>query len=560
MSDYVTTLTIYGGIAAVFAIVIFAIYSLLSTRKDIVSKLASQDGYDSEGQYVRDTLLTKPREIGLSIFVNDDAKSIGLRYIVTSILFFFIGGAFGLTMRLSLTSPNLTFLTSDEYNVLISQHAVLMIYMWAVGSALGFGYYLLPSHIKVIRDIRGALSSAGYWLWLIGGFIVLLAQSSPRWYFYPPLSLQLNQNGGGLYDWLSVIGIETVLIGLMITSITILLIVIYDRSPEVKRENFSLFTWSIIFTAIMIIVSAPPLIAGFGMLFYDFFNPIFFTASSGSVLLFAILFWFWGHPVVYIAIIPYFGLIYEILPKFTGGKIFSYRSGVYGLGLLLILSEVVWGHHLFNSGLGFAWVLFFSTTSFLVVIPSAITVFNYIATLWSADKIRLTTPMLFVINGIVDFIIGGVVGVMQSSYAVNADVHGTYFVTGHFHFIFLGITTGVSFAAFYMLFPTISGGRTYNVRLARLHFYFTAIGSLIMSSSWIIGGAMGMPRATAGYFAFFLPYQLGSIVGGFIVGIGQIFFLWNIAASWLKSPSVDNQNLLETPSPIAIPSGTGEGQ
>ncbi len=560
MSDYVTTLTIYGGIAAVFAIVIFAVYNLLSTRKDIVSEMASKEGYDSDNQFIRDSLLTKPRELTLSIFLNDDAKSIGLRYIVTSILFFFIGGAFGLTMRLSLTGPNLTFLTGDEYNVLISQHAVLMIYMWAVGSALGFGYYLLPSHLKVYRDIRGLFSSIGYWLWLLGGFLVLLAQSSPRWYFYPPLSLQLNPNGGGLYDWLAVLGIEIVLVGLMITCITILLIVMRDRSPEVKRDQFSLFTWSIIFTALMILVSAPPLMVGFTMLFYDFFNPVFFTASSGSVLLFTILFWFWGHPVVYVAIIPYFGLIYEIIPKFTGQKIFSYKSGVFGLGLLLILSEVVWGHHLFNSGLGFAWVLFFSTTSFLVVIPSAVTVFNYIATLWSSDKIRLTTPMLFVINGIVDFIIGGVIGVMQSAYPVNADVHGTYFVTGHFHFIFLGITTGISFAAFYMLFPTISGGRTYNVPLARLHFYFTAVGSLIMSSSWIVGGALGMPRATAGYFSFFLPYQLGSILGGFIVGIGQIFFLWNMAASWLKSPSVDNQNLLESPNPIVtvVPKGEME--
>ncbi|MCL4314653.1 MAG: cbb3-type cytochrome c oxidase subunit I [Candidatus Thermoplasmatota archaeon] len=545
MSAYVTTLTIDGAIVAIVSIIIFALYLVLNSRKDLISKMANAEGYDSEGQFVRDYVAGKPRELGLSIFVNDDAKSLGMRYIVTSLFFFFIAGAFGLTMRLSLTSPNPSLLTPDEYNVLLTEHATLMIYMWAVGSALGFGYYLLPSHLKVFRDIRGVFSSIGYWLWLLGGALILVSHSSVRWYFYPPLSLQLNQNGGGLYAWLSVLGIEILFVGLIITSITILFIILFDRSPEVKRNQFTLFTWSIIFTIIMILVSSPPIMVGFALLFYDYFNPIFFTAASHSVLLFTILFWFWGHPIVYIAIIPYFGLIYEIIPKFTGKQIFSYKSGVIGLGLLLILSELVWGHHLFNSGLGFAWVLFFSTTSFLVVIPSAITIFNYIASLWSAERIRITTPMLFVINGIIDFIIGGVVGVMQSAFPVNADVHGTYVITGHFHFIFLGITTGISFAAFYMLFPTLSGGRKYDVKLARLHFYFTAAGSMLMSSAWLLGGFLGMPRATAGYFPFFQPYQLASIAGGFIIGIGQIFFLWNMGKSWLKAPSVDNQNCLE---------------
>jgi cytochrome c oxidase subunit 1 len=332
---------------------------------------------------------------------------------------------------------------------------------------------------------------------------------------------------------------------MMIAAVSIIKVIIFDRPKELKLNQMSLFTWSILFTMIMLISSAPSLMVGLGMMFYDYFNPIFFVASSHDVLLFTILFWFWGHPIVYIAIMPFFGLIYEIIPKFTDTPIYSYSSGVWGLGILMVLSELVWGHHLLNSGLGVLWVEFFTTASFLVVIPSAITIFNYIATLWTAKKIRMTVPMLFTINGIVDFIIGGITGVMQSAGPFNEQVHGTYWVTGHFHFIFIGITMGIMFASFYILFPTFSGGRKYNVGLAKWHFALTAFGSYLMAFSWSVGGFLGMPRAVAGYFGFFQGYQDSSIIGGVIIGIGQLIFLYNIAVSWWKAPQASQDNIFE---------------
>ena len=294
-----------------------------------------------------------------------------------------------------------------------------------------------------------------------------------------------------------------------------------------------------------------------GMLFYDYFNPVFFTAGSHNVLLFTDLFWFWGHPIVYIAILPFFGIIYELLPRFSGTKIYSYNSGVFGLGLLMVLSELVWGHHLQNSGLGLNWDLFFSIASFAVVIPSAITVFNWIATLWTATSIRLTTPMILVLNGIIDFIIGGITGVMLANTSVNEILHGTYAVTSHFHYVFVGISLGITLAAFYVLFPTFSGGRTYDERLARWNAYLVAFGSLLMSTSWAIGGWLGMPRAVDGYFAWFQPYQVGAIIGGVIIGIGMLVFLYNIAVSWWKAPSTDMDNIIENPP--EIPSDTSGG-
>ncbi|MEM0141573.1 MAG: cbb3-type cytochrome c oxidase subunit I, partial [Thermoplasmatales archaeon] len=270
----------------------------------------------------------------------------------------------------------------------------------------------------------------------------------------------------------------------------------------------------------------------------------FFQGSNSTALGYAIMFWFWGHPIVYVAVIPAFGLIYELLPRFTGTKIYSYRTGVFSLLLLMVLSATVWGHHLFNSGLGTIWDIIFSTTSFIVAIPSAMSVFNWIATLW-VGRVRFTVPMLFIINGIIDFIIGGIIGVYLADPSVDELIHGTYAVTSHFHFILLGLTTGIAFAAMYVLFPTLTAGRNYNVPLAKVHFYLTSIGTWVMSGFWLVGGFAGMPRRVAGYFGVFQTYQDAAAIGGVILGIGYLVFLINFLYSAYKPVEVGIGNILE---------------
>jgi cytochrome c oxidase subunit 1 len=533
-------------ILTILGVLTFYIYYLISSRKEAVEDAAKDEGYAEPSEYVRDKMYGRKRKADFSIFMYDDAKSIGLRYLFTGIAFLFLAGSFGVMMRVSLVDPNPVVISPVLYDIFLTQHATLMIYMFAIGVSFGFAYYLLPSYLRLKKDNMGTLSSVAYWIWLLGGALFVVSRSSMRWYMYPPLSLQLTPYGAGMANWLAIIAMELIFIGITMTSIIVLKIIFLDRADDMPLSKMPIFAWSIVFTLIMIVSSDPPLMVGLGMLFYDFFNPIFFTASSNTVLNFAILFWFWGHPIVYIAVLPFFGLIYEIIQKFTGGKVYSYSSAIIGMGTLLIFSELVWGHHLLNSGLGVDWVLFFTTTSFVVVIPSAISVFNWIATLWTAGKIRLSTPMLFVINSIFDFILGGIEGVMLANDSFNEIAHGTYFVTGHFHFIFVGMTLGVTMAVFYMLYPTISGGRVYNERLAKWHFYITAFGSFLMSFSWSVGGFLGMPRAVAGYFPFFQPYQDSAIIGGVIIGIGQLVFLYNIATSWLKKPVTDTNNAFET--------------
>lgn len=534
-------------IGSLAAILVFVVYYLLSSKAESMSLVAKDEGYSDTGAYWREKLYGRPRPLSWSIFSYDDAKSIGLRFIFTAMVFLFIAGAFGVFMRVSLFDPNPVIIQPIIYNILVTQHATLMIYMFAIGMALGFGYYLLPSQLRLKRDNMGHFSSVAYWLWVLGGVLFVVSRSSMRWYMYPPLSLQLQPFGAGAYNWLAVIAMELIFIGVTAASIVVLKVIFIDRSDDIPLSKMPVFAWSIVFTLIMLVSSDPPLMVGLGMLFYDFFNPVFFTGATAAStpLTFAVLFWFWGHPIVYIAVMPYFGLMYDIITRFTETKVYSYFSGVFSLGMLMILSELVWGHHLLNSGLGIDWVLFFTTTSFVVVIPSALTVFNMIGTMWYAKKIRLTTPMLFVINAIFDFIVGGILGVMLANQSVNEVAHGTYFVTGHFHFIFVGLTLGVTMATFYVLFPTFSNGRVYDERLARWHFYITAFGSFLMSISWAIGGYLGMPRAVAGYFAQFQAYQDSAIIGGVIIGIGQIVFLYNMAKSWLAKPTTDPYNILE---------------
>ncbi|MCL4450127.1 MAG: cbb3-type cytochrome c oxidase subunit I [Candidatus Thermoplasmatota archaeon] len=535
-------LMVFGSTIAALIVMVFLLYYFtVDYRRNLLGESAS-----SLSKEESNLLLSKMRrEISFSAFFMDDSKSIGVRYLITSIALFFIGGLAGVGMRISLWFPNPSFLTPIQYNILLTAHGNIMLYGFAIGTILGFGYYLLPSANKVEKDTLGVVKSIMYWLFVIGAVFIIFSKSTATWYFYYPLVDQLTEAGGGTYSFATLIGVTLILLATTVSSVIFLKMVFLDRSKSIPLSKISMFSWSIVSAAVLVITSAPVSMIANGFLIYDLINPVFFQASNGAVLGYAIMFWFWGHPLVYIAILPAFGLIYEMLPKYAGVPIFSYRAGVFSLLLLMIFSAMVWGHHLFNSGLGTIWDLLFSTTSFLVVIPSAMSVFNWIATLWTAKNIKLTVPMLFVLNGIVDFVIGGIVGVYSADVGLNAFIHGTYAITSHFHWIFIGLTAGIGFGAIYILFPTLTGGRTYNVPLAKVHFYLNSLGTILMSGFWLVGGFAGMPRRVAGYFGIFQTYQDVAAIGGVILGIGFLIFLINFAYSAYLPAKVDVTNPLE---------------
>ena len=534
-------LAVFGSFIALLIVMGFLLYYFaVDYKRNLLGEVSSALPKEESN-----TVLSRMRrELSFSAFMMDDSKSIGIRYLVTSLVLFFIAGLAGIGMRISLWFPVPSFLTPVQYNILLTAHGTLMLYGWATGSILGMAYYLLPSSVKLKNDSFGVVSSIMYWMFLVGSLFIIFSKSTATWYFYYPLVDQLTAIGGGQYSFATLIGVMLILIATTVSSVIFLRMIFFDRDPSIRLSNMSLFAWSVVSTAFLIIASAPVSIIANGFLIYDNINPIFFQAGNGSALGYAIMFWYWGHPLVYVAVIPAFGLIYEMLPRFTGTKIYSYKSGVLSLLMLMILSGTVWGHHLFNSGLGTVWDLIFSTTSFIVAVPSAISVFNWIATMW-VGRVKLTVPMMFIINGIIDFIIGGVSGVMLADVGANQLIHGTYAVTSHFHFIFLGLTTGVAFAAIYVLFPTLSGGRNYNVPMAKVHFYLSTIGTVVMSGFWLVGGFAGMPRRVAGYFGIFQTYQDAAAVGGVILGIGFLVFLVNFLYSNYKPVETDTTNILE---------------
>ncbi len=534
-------LAVFGSSIAVLVIMAFLLYYFaVDYKRNLLGEVNS-----SLPKPEANTVLSRMRrELSFSAFMMDDSKSIGIRYLITSISLFFIAGLAGIGMRISLWFPVPSFLTPVQYNILLTAHGTLMLYGWATGSILALGYYLLPTSVRLKKDSLGVVSSIMYWMFLVGALFLIFSKSTASWYFYYPLVDQLTAAGGGQYSFVTLIGVMLILIATVVSSAIFLRMIFVDRDKSIRLSSLPLFAWSIVSTAFLIIASAPVSIIANGFLIYDLVNPVFFQGANGSALGYAILFWYWGHPLVYVAVIPAFGLIYELLPRFTGTKIYSYRTGVFSLLLLMILSGTVWGHHLFNSGLGTVWDLIFSTTSFIVTIPSALSVFNWIATLW-VGRVKMSVPFLFTINGIIDFVIGGVSGVMLADVGSNALIHGTYAVTSHFHFIFLGLTTGVAFAVIYVLFPTLTGGRKYNVPMAKVHFYLMTIGTWIMSGFWLVGGFAGMPRRVAGYFGIFQTYQDAAAVGGVILGLGFLIFLINFLYSAYRPVETTTENILE---------------
>jgi cytochrome c oxidase subunit 1 len=534
-------LALFGSTIAIIAIMGFLLYYFAADyRRNLLG-----DAGSTLPKIESNTMLSRmKRELSFSAFIMDDSKSIGIRYLLLSLALFFIAGLAGIGMRISLWFPNPTFLTPVQYNILLTAHGTLMLYGWATGSILGITYYLLPSSIRLKKDSLGAVSSVMFWMFLIGSLFLIFSKSTASWYFYYPLVDQLTEAGGGTFSYAALIGVMLILLATVTSCIIFLKMIFLDRDKSIPISRLPLFAWSVVSTSFLIIASAPISMIADGFLIYDLINPIFFQGANGTALGYAIMFWFWGHPIVYVAIIPAFGLIYELLPRFTGNKIFSYRAGVLSLLLLMVLSGMVWGHHLFNSGLGTAWDLIFSTTSFIVAIPSAMSVFNWIATMWTG-RVRINVPMLFIINGIIDFVIGGVTGVMVGDVGVDELVHGTYAITAHFHFILLGLTTGIAFAAIYVLFPTLTGGRKYNIPMAKVHFYLTSIGTWIMSGFWLVGGFAGMPRRVAGYFGIFQTYQDAAAIGGVILGLGYLVFLVNFLYSAYGPVEASTDNILE---------------
>nr|WP_169917971.1 cytochrome c oxidase subunit I [Rhodococcus zopfii] len=469
------------------------------------------------------------------LITTTDPKTLGVMYIATSFTFFLIGGLMALLIRSELALPGLQFLSNEQYNQLFTMHGGIMLLMYATPVVFGFANYILPLQIGAPDVAFPRLNAFSYWLFLFGALVVASSLITPGgapdfgWTSYMPLADGLHTPGVGANLWfagLAVAGLGTILGGVnMITTVVCL------RAPGMTMFRMPIFTWNIFITMILILLVFPLLTAAFmGALVDRVLNGNIYDPGTGGVILYQHLFWFFGHPEVYIIALPFFGIISEIIPVFSRKPIFGYTGLVYATIAISALSMAVWAHHMYATGA--VLLPYFSFMTFLIAVPTGVKFFNWIGTMWKG-QLTFETPMLFSVGFIVTFLFGGLTGVILASPPLDFHVHDTYFVVAHFHYVLFGTIAFATYAGIYFWFPKMTG-RMLDERLGRWHFWLTFIGfhTTFLVQHWL--GNEGMPRRYADYLPTdgFTTLNTISSVGAFILGASTLPFLWNVFKSY----------------------------
>ncbi|WP_297847595.1 cytochrome c oxidase subunit I [Mycobacterium sp.] len=469
------------------------------------------------------------------LITTTDHKLIGIMYIVACFAFFFIGGLMALFIRTELAAPGLQFLSNEQYNQLFTMHGTVMLLFYATPIVFGFANLVLPLQIGAPDVAFPRLNELSFWLFVFGALIALAGFVTPGgaadfgWTAYTPLSSAVHSPGAGGDLWilgLIVGGLGTILGGVnMITTVVCL------RAPGMTMFRLPVFTWNILVTSIMVIVAFPLLTAAlFGSAADRHLGAHIFDAANGGVLLWQHLFWFFGHPEVYIIALPFFGIITEVIPVFSRKPLFGYSTMVYATISIGALSIAVWAHHLYATGA--VLLPFFSFTTFLIAVPTGIKFVNWVGTMWKG-QLTFETPMLFAMGFLVTFLLGGLSGVMLASPPIDFHVTDTYFVVAHFHYVLFGTIVFATYAGVYFWFPKMTG-RLLDERLGKLHFWLTLIGfhTTFLVQHWL--GNMGMPRRYPDYLPTdgFQPLNIVSTIGAFILGLSMLPFVWNVFKSW----------------------------
>jgi len=465
-----------------------------------------------------------------------DHKKVGILYIVTAMIFFIASGILALVMRAELASPGLQIVDNQTYNELFTMHGTGMIFFFATPLVIGLANYFTPLHLGAPDVAFPRLNAFGYWLSLLGaltafsGWLTAGGAAAFGWTAYAPLSSGSYSPSSGADLW--IIGVALSGTAAILAAVNLMATIFGLRAPGMTMFRMSIFNWNIVVTMALIMFSFPALTAALAMLFIDrnlgggFFDP----AAGGDPVLFQHLFWFFGHPEVYIVILPFFGIVTEIIPVFSRKPIFGYKGFVLATLLIGAYSFSVWAHHMFTTNA--VNNPFFGATSMLIAVPTGIKFFNWIATMWRG-KITFQTPMLFCMGFLFMFLIGGVTGIFLASAPINFAAHDTYYVVAHFHYTMFGGTVFAAFAGFYYWLPKMTG-RMMNEGLGKAHFWSLLVGFNLTFFPQFQLGLDGMQRRIADYADRFATGNLVSTFGAAIIAVSVAIFLFNFVRSGRK--------------------------
>ena len=456
-------------------------------------------------------------------------KDIGTLYLVFSFLMLLLGGVLALGIRTELWSPGLQFVEPDFFNQLTTMHALIMVFGAIMPATVGFANWMVPMMIGAPDMALPRLNNWSFWLLpfafalLISTFFMEGGAPAAGWTLYAPLVLQ-----GGANLPFAIFAIHLMGIASVMGAINIIVTILNMRAPGMTLLKMPLFIWTWLITAFLLVAAMPVFAGAVTMLLTDkFFGTTFFDAAGGGdPVLFQHIFWFFGHPEVYIMILPSFGIVSQVIPTFARKPLFGYESMVYATASIAFLSFIVWAHHMFTVGMPLAGELFFMYTTMLIAVPTGVKVFNWVATMWRSSM-TFETPMLYAIAFVVLFTIGGFSGLMLAITPADFQYHDTYFVVAHFHYV---LVTGALFAivgGVYFWLPKWTG-HMYDERLGKWHFWLSCISVNVLFFPQHFLGLAGMPRRIPDYSVQFVDWNMVSSVGGFVFGLSQLLFVYII--------------------------------
>jgi len=460
-------------------------------------------------------------------------KDIGTMYLVFSLVMFFLGGLMAMVIRAELMYPGLQLVEPEFFNQMTTMHALVMIFGAVMPAFVGLANWMVPLMVGAPDMALPRMNNWSFWIMPFAFTVLLLPLAlkvffgiggggpAGGWTLYPPLSLQGGDNVAFTIFAVHMMGISSIM-----GAINIIATILNMRAPGMDLLKMPVFVWSWLITAFLLIAVMPVLAGAVTMLLTDkFFGTTFFSATGGGdPVMFQHIFWFFGHPEVYIMILPAFGVVSEIIPTFARKPLFGYQAMVYAIASIAFLSFIVWAHHMFTVGMPLGGELFFMYATMLIAVPTGIKVFNWVFTMWKGSM-TFETPMLFALGFVILFTIGGFSGLMLAIVPADFQYHDTYFVVAHFHYVLVpGAIFGI-FASVYYWLPKWTG-HMYDETLGKLHFWMSFVGMNLAFFPMHFVGLAGMPRRIPDYNLQFADFNMISSIGAFMFGATQLFFLF----------------------------------